>query len=455
MKFLAASLLTAVTAIPSQVHIALAGQDANGVSNGMNIAWKTEGNSAPLTSVKYSFTSVSVLDQTVTGTARNYLEDYGFHHQAIIQDIPCATSKVHYQVGGDADGWSEVFSFKPAPCSYDPIKVSIFGDMGYLDSEQRPMLIALDGLEKVWSATYTRETLETLKNEEAIDFVWLLGDIGYIDDSFSHTGSVVHFTYEETYDGYMQWMQNISATMPLMVLPGNHESGCHDPSCVTQFFKYGKHLMNFTAYNERWHMPSKESGGSRDTNMWYSFNYGPVHFVSINCETDFPGAGEEFLDDSGIPYLKAGGFGAEGEFLAWLEADLAKADAGRKAGGRPWIVVGGHRPYNTAFPLAGDLFQKYGVDMYFAGHSHSYSRTLSDGLAWIVVGGAGCEEMGPPASTLLFGPEGVETITSDRYSSGVLEATEDELYWRLIDSENGEILDELRVGKQYLLDITI
>ena len=35
-------------------------------------------------------------------------------------------------------------------------------------------------------------------------------------------------------------------------------------------------------------MPSRESFGSK--NMWYSFNYGPVHFVNINTETDFPSA---------------------------------------------------------------------------------------------------------------------------------------------------------------------
>ncbi|OLQ05700.1 Acid phosphatase [Symbiodinium microadriaticum] len=59
-------------------------------------------------------------------------------------------------------------------------------------------------------------------------------------------------------------------------------------------------------FNHRWHMPSKTSGGR--ANMWYSFNVGPVHFVSINTETDFPGAEETDT----------------GEYLRWLEA-AAKA----------------------------------------------------------------------------------------------------------------------------------
>lgn len=67
---------------------------------------------------------------------------------------------------------------------------------------------------------------------------------------------------------YMNWLQNISAVMPYMVLPGNHESECHSPVCLAEETKYAKPLSNFSAFNSRWSMPSAESGGSRDTNMW-------------------------------------------------------------------------------------------------------------------------------------------------------------------------------------------
>ena len=67
----------------------------------------------------------------------------------------------------------------------EPFSVSIFGDMGYLDSTQRPMIIATAGLKKDWSATFTRERLEALKDAGEIDSVWHLGDIGYLDGAFS------------------------------------------------------------------------------------------------------------------------------------------------------------------------------------------------------------------------------------------------------------------------------
>merc|ERR1711985_56807 len=104
-------------------------------------------------------------------------------------------------------------------------------------------------------------------------------------------------------------------------------------------------------------------------------NYGQVHFVSINTETDFPGAGEEKTGDSNDPKLPAGSFGREGEYLAWLEEDLKAANEARQDGsGRAWIIAGGHRPYREIEECCGELFDKYNVDLYFAGHSHSYSR---------------------------------------------------------------------------------
>jgi hypothetical protein len=189
--------------------------------------------------------------------------------------------------------------------------------MGFADSTQRPMEIFVDDLVKEWSATYSRQTLEALKNSGQIEAVWHVGDIGYADDAFAHDPA--KFLYEDAYNGYMNWLQNLTATMPYMVSVGNHESECHSPVCLLDKPR-ALALSNFSAYNHRWNMPWQESGGV--LGMWYSFNYGPAHFVSVNTETDFPGAGEEHTGDSGIKWLPAGGFGADGQYLAWVEADL-------------------------------------------------------------------------------------------------------------------------------------
>jgi hypothetical protein len=56
---------------------------------------------------------------------------------------------------------------------------------------------------------------------------------------------------------------------------GNHEENCQHVGC--------EYTNNFTAYNYRFRMPGPESGGFM--NMWYSFNYGNVHFISVSTET--------------------------------------------------------------------------------------------------------------------------------------------------------------------------
>ena len=112
----------------------------------------------------------------------------------------------------------------------------------------------------------------------------------YADDSFTHYGCYTKFCYEKVYDEYMvAAAEHWTTKVPYMTTPGNHEAECHSPACL--FSKERReNLSNFTAYNERFKMPSAESGGV--LNMHYSFNYRNVHFISIDTETGYPDAPE-------------------------------------------------------------------------------------------------------------------------------------------------------------------
>lgn len=155
--------------------------------------------------------------------------------------------------------------------------------------------------------------------------------------------------------------------VPYMTLPGNHEAVCSEPTP----FLCPSNQKNFTAYRNRFRMPWRETGGQE--NMFYSYDAGLIHFISISTETDFPnspmGPGT---------YYNAGPFGDQ---LAWLEADLQAANANRAK--VPWIVASGHRPFYTSSDTGlckvcraafEALFLEYGVDIYLAGHVHWYER---------------------------------------------------------------------------------
>jgi len=292
-------------------------------------------------------------------------------------------------------------------------------------------------------------------------------------------------------DGFMGVVSATSAPLsgqpglPWMVSSGNHESECHSPACILDLPVLGLKLNNFTAFNARWPMPGPESGGVQ--NMWYSYRRSSVHFVSINTETDFAGAEEENTGDGHFAFLPAGHFAPDGAYMAWLAADLAAAAADPAV---KWIVAGGHRPFEDlpaahATALAA-LFNASGVDFYFAGHGHSYTRL--DPAAWgsgavhIMVGGSGCDEMPFPADQWAGGPGGPAPTTcaawcaapatraafeagaepcaycavrngaaplfsSDQYAIGVLETTPARATWRLLRAPDGVELDRVELTK--------
>eukprot|EP00122_Pirum_gemmata_P004639 Pgem_evm1s4222 len=77
--------------------------------------------------------------------------------------------------------------------------------------------------------------------------------------------------------------------------------------------------------------------------MWYSFDYGLIHFIQISTETDFLNAPEG--ENARLP---GGPFGNQ---LDWLKNDLEKAVTNRAT--VPWIVVSGHRPLYTGVKAHG------------------------------------------------------------------------------------------------------
>eukprot|EP01064_Diplonema_japonicum_P017801 TRINITY_DN2615_c0_g1_i1.p1 TRINITY_DN2615_c0_g1~~TRINITY_DN2615_c0_g1_i1.p1 ORF type:complete len:459 (+),score=157.36 TRINITY_DN2615_c0_g1_i1:71-1447(+) len=434
---------------PEQIHLAFQGQTTKGNPSGMNVMWYTK---KKADSTAFYGKTPTTITMKATGSAREYHLGHGFHHNVDFENLEPNT-KYYYQVGDQEK--SSVWSFTTAPDSSAtvPLSISVFGDMGWLGSKERPMDLPVGGMKSNWSAVPTRNTMEKLRLQGEIDWVWHLGDIGYADDAFAH--DVVGGLYEEAYNGYVNWMQNLSANSAYMVSPGNHESECHSPECVTDPFT-GLQLNNFSAFNARWHMPSKTSNGVM--NMWYSWNFGPIHFVSLNTETDFPGAGEEHRGDSGI--YPAGSFGAKGQYLAWLEADLKAAHEARTSGApnaRKWIVAGGHRPCCGDIPGVQQLFDKYEVDLYVSGHAHTFARSAgvcekpactsnvpsNFSTSFMYCGGTGSEE----TDFVTSGPSpipGSPTFATPELSSCLLKVKDDNtLELQLISSIDMRVIDSV------------
>lgn len=214
---------------------------------------------------------------------------------------------------------SAVYSFTTASAAGSdtqyPVNISIVADLD-LDNE--------------FNGNQAGKTLAAMQQFRDFSNIFVHpGDISYAD----LYGLVVNLkSYEDTWSTFQNNLQSIAAYVPYQVGPGNHEATC---------FRYSDavcpdYLRNFTAYQHRFCMSGDMSGGYK--NMWYSFDYGPIHAIMLNTETDFVNA-----PAGPGTTLNAGHFVGTSAQVTWLEADLKKATNPAQRAKVPWIIATGHR----------------------------------------------------------------------------------------------------------------
>lgn len=198
---------------------------------------------------------------------------------------------------------------------------------------------------------------------------------GEIPDQGGPQGGDMSVLYESNWDLWQQWQNSISTKVPYMTLPGNHEAACAEfdgpgniltaylnddksnstaPKSALNYYSCPPSQRNFTTFQHRFRMPGDETGGRG--NMWYSFDYGMVHFISLDSETDFayspsypflrdlksgethPTPSETYPTDAG-PFGRIDGNNWKDnkayEQYQWLQKDLASVDKQKT----PWIIA--------------------------------------------------------------------------------------------------------------------
>ena len=346
--------LAAADSCPVSEHVHTAkGAESRNATDGYSfiVSWKTTYASGPYTpTVYYGFSpedATHVVPRAASDcTTTNYWgSDY--HYSCYVRGVGLKPSTdVFYRVG-NATCMGNVYKYTTGPAPGVLAEAIMFGDLG-VDQSAGTLRVMQDLLAQRGPGTP----------------VIHVGDISYADDA-NLIGD--NPDYEPILNKFMAQVEPVASRFAYMVAPGNHDVSCHilgDSGCSPK-------LTNFSAYRGRWRMPSTDSGSS--TTMWYSFNHGNIHFVSINTETDYPLA--PYTPTAGS--ARAGGFGDQ---LRWLEQDLQQANRKEARAERPWVVVYGHRPlYSTNsmdFPFDQQdrvrktfepLFSKYGVDLYVVG----------------------------------------------------------------------------------------
>lgn len=180
----------------------------------------------------------------------------------------------------------------------------------------------------------------------------------YAGDAPHHGDLPVHW------DLWFRAVESFAARKPIMLSIGNHELGD------------AKSLVNYRTYNALPESPGNEA--------YYSFDYGPIHFICLDTET-----------------------GLYPEQIPWIKKDL---DETRK----PWKVAYFHSPPFSSGTVHGSneelrriiepIFSKHHVNLVISGHDHLYERSkpinllmfknaplssYRDGTCYVVSAGAG------------------------------------------------------------------
>jgi len=291
-----------------------------GTPTGIVVRWRTE---LPIAGVVHYGTSGAELSQAASEAGPTA------EHIVPISGLSPATP-YYYAVEGGVPG-AEPGSFVTAPAagSDAPLRVWVLGDSG----------TAKDSAKKV------RDAYEKVTAGRRTDLWLMLGDNAYPDGTDRQYQAAVFRMYPAMLSRATLW--------PAV---GNHDA--HSRSTGGS----GVHGEVFT-------LPTRgEAGGAPSgTPNYYSFDWGNVHFISLDSCTDDRSPG--------------------GPMLTWLHADLAAAR-------QEWLVAYFHHaPYakgsqdsdhdhrmtdmrSTALPL----LEGAGVDVVMGGHSHDYERSfLLDG----------------------------------------------------------------------------
>ncbi|XP_048586693.1 acid phosphatase type 7 isoform X1 [Nematostella vectensis] len=359
---------------PEQVHIS-----ATDDVTEMVVTWVTF-DLTPHSIVEYNKQGYPKFELQANGTVTKFVDGGNLHRTIYIHRVTLKglkpTQAYDYHCGGP-DGWSEEFNFKARRDGVDwSPRLAIFGDLGNKNAKSLPFL-----QEEVQRGDY--------------DAIIHVGDFAYNMD----TDNALYG------DEFMRQVQPIAAYVPYMTCPGNHEGA-----------------YNFSNYRFRFSMPGNTES------LYYSFNIGPVHFISISTEF-------YFFTDYGLELID--------HQYAWLENDLKEAAAPENRTLRPWIFLMGHRPMycsntdhddctmhesrvRTGIPELNkpgleDILYKYGADVLIWAHEHSYeklfpvyNRQMCNGSkeapytnpcapVHIITGSAGCQENHDPFK-YHFGP---------------------------------------------------
>ncbi|MEE9397248.1 MAG: metallophosphoesterase [Methylococcales bacterium] len=242
-----------------------------------------------------------------------------------------ANTRYYYQVGNSStvlSGGDQSSFLVTSPLSgrSKPTRIWVLGDSGKANDDARSV----------------RDAYKSYTGTHATDLVLMLGDNAYTDGTDAEYQAAVFDMYPEILRQTALW--------PTF---GNHDGISADSSNES-----GPYYNIFTLPR------NAEAGGlASRTEAYYSFDYGNIHFISLDSTES--------------------NRSANGPMMTWLKNDLGSTN-------QKWVIAFWHHPpyskgshdSDTEFELISmrekvlPILESYNVDLVLVGHSHAYERSF-------------------------------------------------------------------------------
>ncbi|GAB3995386.1 hypothetical protein GCM10028807_35390 [Spirosoma daeguense] len=246
------------------------------------------------------------------------------------------TTTVVLQQGAD-----NYFLTAPPANAKRKIRIASFGDSGSNETNNNQIKV--------------RDGFLSFRGSNPTDLWMLIGDNSYDGDDPQYQAK------------FFEPYQNTSLMKNSMIypIPGNHDYNNSAVLAANHNIPYFS-IFNFPINGEAGGVPS-------GTKEWYSFDYGPIHFVMLDGygRRDVNGTQRRFYEDT-----------LNHPQVIWLKEDLAQTN-------KKWKIVyqhypsysqGSHNSENEADLIAirqviNPILERFGVDLVLTGHSHVYERS--------------------------------------------------------------------------------
>jgi len=261
-------------------------------------------------------------------TPSQYGDKYLDHH-VVLSGLPAGGEVIYRASNGDLAVDTGKFRAAPADDHEGPIRIWALGDSGTGGPVQAEV----------------RDSMIEHLGDTPIDMLIHVGDMAYSRGRDGEFTARFFRPYRETLRSFCVWPT-----------PGNHE------------MKSSESSTEAGPYFEAYLLPKQgECGGvASGTEAYYSFDYGPIHCISLDSSGD--------------------AIDPDGAMMRWLEEDLG-------ADHHPWTIAFFHHPpYSLGShasnnikdsegrlvrmrEVAVPILEAGGVDLVLAGHSHVYERS--------------------------------------------------------------------------------